>query len=438
MRPDLSDSELLQRLNGLATEVEQATLGALLLDGRSLSKLATLTDQHWSRDAHSEIFAAIGALALKGIPTDAVTVGDHLPNMRAYLIELANNSPGSANIEAYAASVVKYWRIRSALGIASTLRGSMLKADEDGIDAALVSLMDLSRVERTAEWSVNDALLMAYRQLEYAVEHPGELRGVTSGLDDLDECLGGFHPGDLVILGARPAMGKTAGMLSMAAAASIAGPAGIISAEQPAVQIGQRLLSQASKVAAKKLRTGRLDDLEWPKISAGMEKLVSRHLHIYDRSAPDVAEVARVARKWHHKYGIKALYVDYLQRINWTDMKLARHERVGEVARALKNLARDLNIPVLALAQVKREVEQRSNKRPTMGDLADSGEIEKEADQIIMLYRGEVYDDDSCPAGTAELIVEKNRHGSTGTTAVAWLGETMQLANLTTTPRSWP
>lgn len=415
-----------------AMDAERAVLGAVMLDGSALARVATLTGLHWSTQQHAAIWATVNALQLDGQPTDAVTVGQRLDRVAmSAVIEMANNAPGSANIEAHAALVVKHWRLRQAVTIAAELRDAAAAGNDSGIDAAVAALMDLSRHEQQAEWSAREAMTLAFDQLQFAAQNPGQLRGLTSGLEELDECLGGFHPGDLIVLGARPAMGKTAGMLSFAAAASIASPVGIISAEQPAVQIAQRLLSQASKVAAKKLRTARFEDGDWPKVASGMHSMVNRNFWVFDRSAPDVTEIARMARKWKHKHDIKALYVDYLQRIEPSrGSDTPKHERVGDVARSLKNLARDLDIPVVALAQVKRDVETRNDKRPRMGDLSDSSDIEKEADQILMLYRDEVYNAESQDKGTAELLVEKNRHGPTGFVRVAWLAETMQLANL--------
>jgi replicative DNA helicase len=172
-----------------------------------------------------------------------------------------------------------------------------------------------------------------------------------------------------------------------------------------------------------------VDDEDYGKLRHGIERMVSRKVFIYDRSAPSIGELCRIARKWKHQHGIKLLLVDYIQRIEGGSGD-RKHERVGDVARQLKNLARDLNIPVVALGQVSRDVEKREDKRPHMGDLSDSSEIEKEADQILMLYRDEVYDPDSEHKGTAEIIIEKNRHGPVGFARCAWLAETMKFGNL--------
>jgi replicative DNA helicase len=237
--------------------------------------------------------------------------------------------------------------------------------------------------------------------------------------------LGGAHDSDLVIVGARPAMGKTALLLNFMLAHSL--PCGLISAEQPYDQMGGRVLSIRGRVDAEKMRSGRFDTSDLRKLEGAVGDLVDRTCLIYDRSSPTIADVARMARKWKQQNGIRALYVDYVQRIehSTTSNKANKTERVGEVVRGLKNLARDLEIPVIALAQVNRQADGR---QPGMGDLADSSEIEKEADQIITLFRPAVHDENADPA-EAILSVEKNRHGPTGIVKAAWLAQTMRFEN---------
>jgi replicative DNA helicase len=201
----------------------------------------------------------------------------------------------------------------------------------------------------------------------------------------------------------------------------------VISGEQPVDQVAMRMASAESRMSAKRFRSANFEEHEWPRVFDGFTNMSGLPLHILDRSAPTLAEVVRVARRWVHQHGIKALYVDYLQRIVGEGER--KFEQVGFVARGLKNLARDLNIPVIVLAQVSRAVEGRSNQTPRMGDLSDSSEIEKEADQVLMLFRAGYYDE-KADQGVARVIVEKNRHGPTGYVDVAWLGETMTFADL--------
>jgi replicative DNA helicase len=216
----------------------------------------------------------------------------------------------------------------------------------------------------------------------------------------------------------------------MARAAAHAGnPVGIISGEQPVEQVTLRNFSAESHIDAKKFRNAGFDEAEWGKLFGAVETTSNLPMWFLDRSAPSLAEVVRVARRWKHKHGIKALYVDYLQRIAGEGER--KHEQVGFVARGLKNLARDLDIPIVVLAQVSRAVEGRASQVPRMGDLSDSSEIEKEADQVIMLFRPGYYDIDA-PQNVARVIVEKNRHGPTGYVDVSWHGGTMTFGDYST------
>jgi replicative DNA helicase len=263
--------------------------------------------------------------------------------------------------------------------------------------------------------------------IEEADSKKGGVFGVPSGLTDLDKVLGGFHNSDLYVVGARPAIGKTAMLLNFANAAGVAG--GVISAEQPAEQIGLRLIAIDGKVCAHKMRNGDLEEHDFARIALTARNLNQKEIHLYDKSGPTIMEVIRQARKWKMQYDIRILYVDYIQRLKWTDLKIARHEQVGNVVMCLKELARDLNIPIVALAQVNRDVEKRTDKRPNMGDLANSSEIEKEADCIMLLYRDEVYNDQTMDKGVIEIDVAKNRHGPTGWKKFIWQERFMRVEN---------
>jgi replicative DNA helicase len=301
-------------------------------------------------------------------------------------------------------------------------------AGEGTIDAAIRDLMTLALPAQKFDYNLNAAIKLAIDEIDEACE--GKAPGLTTGLADLDKMLGGLHGGDLVIVGARPAMGKTALMLNMAASALMAGfPVGVFSGEQGVSQITQRLIAIQGRIPVMRMRNGSLIGEDWSKLSAAVASLKDRGMYIFDKPAPTLSDIVRRARSWHYNHGIKAIYLDYLQRVKITT-KAPRHEAIGEIAAGLKELARELNIPVIALAQVNREVEKRVNKRPFMGDLKDSGTIEQEADQIFMLYRDEVYNEETKDKGLAEINIEKNRHGSTGRVDLAWRGEYLRFENL--------
>jgi replicative DNA helicase len=235
------------------------------------------------------------------------------------------------------------------------------------------------------------------------------------------------------IIAARPAMGKTALLLNMILGA-LAVPAGhsvgFISAEMPVAQIGTRICCMDGRVNSHKMRTGQLDDEDWARLTAATGRLIGSKLRVFDKSGVSIGEIERLARRWKHEHGLTALYVDYLQRIKGVNPNAERWQQVGDNVMRLKELARELDIPVICLAQVNRACEERGNKRPGMGDIANSSEVEKEADQIMVLYRDEVYDENSTDKGTAEINYVKNRHGPTGVVRVRWQAPFMRFCNL--------
>ena len=400
--------------------IERELIAAVLLKPSILWE-CQIEPEHFASEVHAQIWKTILDLQHKGESFDAVTVAETLGGEAgSRSIEIASESVGATSAApGYARRVVEDWRKRKASDIyAQALDGQMERDD------AIRALMSLDDQETRFECDIQQAFRWAISDMEEAQQAEGGLRGLTTGLIDLDRHLGGWHRGDLIVVGARPAMGKTALMLHFAQSASV--PIGVVSAEQPAYQIAQRHTASIGKVSLANLRQGKIGDRETQAVIAANRKL--RDYWILDRSSPSVTEVERVARRWHHKHGIKALFVDYIQRVKGVGEK--RHEQVGDVVRALKTLARDLDIPVIALSQVSRDVERRQNRRPGMADLSDSSEIEKEADQVITLYRDEVYDSQSDDAGIAELGIVKNRHGYVGTVRCAWAGEFVSFGNI--------
>lgn len=418
---------------------EQSVLGGLMLSPASLNMLGnTLSEDDFYRQDHRLIFRAIGELAEKSKPFDSVTLGEWFDANGLsssvdgkYLNELAMNVHSAANIMAYAEIVRSKAVARSVIEIATHAANQAFGSDGlEVADSAINALMALAKKESKAELTLKEAMGQAYAELLDAHANPGKLRGVTSGFARLNKRLGGFHKGDLIIFGARPSVGKTALLLNMAQAAKESGKCiGVISGEQPAVQVAQRHMSMKSLIHAENLRNGEIADDDWSKLSSAMHSLADGGYRIYDRSNPTLVEVERIARKWKQMYGLDALYVDYIQRISVPGSN-GRIEEVSAAGRGLKNLARDLDIPIIALAQVKASVDTRPDKRPNIGDLANSDELTREADSIIMIYRDEVYNDPSPSKGMAELLVEKNRHGPCGMIEVAFLAETMRFRDL--------
>lgn len=412
-------------------EAEHAVIGGLLLDNSRIADI-DLTPLDFCDAGMGQVFGAIRQLEGKNQPFDVFTVSDELKRTtgRDWVMTVATiqrNAVSAVNVHLYAQAVKRFRRNRDARIIAQQLQKD-IGQDDGAIDRAIAELMALDTAARVTTHSMRDALKQAVGYIDAVHKKGGTLTGIPTGLKELDVCIGGYQDSDLLVLGARPAMGKTGFLLSSVLAGGVA--AGIMSAEMSAMQLGLRAISNYGKVDSQLLRTANLDETDWPKINAAVHRLTELPIWIDDRSSPTIAEVQRWARKMKQKHGIKILFVDYLQRLKGNNPRMGRIDQVGEIVLGLKSLAKELNIPVVALAQVNRDVEKRPDKRPQMGDLANSSEIEKEADEIIMLYRDEVYNEDSDDKGIAEFNFEKNRHGPTGTVRAAWIPQYMLFADL--------
>lgn len=415
-------------------DAEQSVLGGLMIAPDALDKVADrIAESDFYRKDHRLIWRAIMELSARGQPCDAVTLGDWFDSNglgdmmggAGYCAELANTIPSAANITAYAQIVREKSVMRQVIDQATQLVESAYAGQSNGVellDRGITELMALQKVEARSEYTLRQAMTLAFAEAERARELGGRIPGIASGLVDLDRILGGWHDSDLIVIGARPAQGKTAVLLNFATACAL--PSGIVSAEQPAQQIGARVMSIKSLVPAERMRNGRFEPQDLRKLENAVGELCERTCMIYDRSSPTIADVSRMARKWKQQNGIRVLFVDYVQRIEaaQTRQSANKAEKVGEVVRGLKNLARDLEIPVIALAQVGRQADGR---QPGMGDLSDSSEIEKEADQILTLFRPGTADDNADDS-EAIISVEKNRHGPCGEIKTVWVPETMR------------
>lgn len=412
-------------------EAEQLIVGGLLLDNSKITEVE-LTPFDFCDQSLAQAFGAIKQLERNNQPFDVFTVADELgratgKDWTAFLATIARDTLSAKNIAIYAGKVKQFKRNREARRIAQELAEN-IGQDSGAIDKAIAMLSALETQAEQTTYTMREATRLAVDQIEAAHNAPGTLTGIRTGLDDLDASTGGYQNSDLFILAARPAMGKTGFLLSSALGCGV--PAGIISSEMAAVQLAMRGISAAGRVDSQKVKTATLDDDDWQRVSNGVARLMDSQIIIDDRSSPTIGEVQRWARKAKQKYGIKILFVDYLQRLKGNNPRSSRIDQVGEIAIGLKSIARELSIPVVALAQVNRNTEARPDKRPLMGDLANSSEIEKEADQVVMLYRDEVYNDDSPDKGIAEFIIEKNRHGPTGMIRAAWLAKYIRFENL--------
>lgn len=413
---------------------ERILLGALLADNSQLGQL-NLTAKDFTVAAHGQIFDVTRRMIGAGKVTDAITVAEFLEaetGRRDWLrltADMVMECISPANAPAYAALVRKASVARQAAWIGERLAQN--PGGDDSISTAIRELLELSSTSRDHACHVIDAMKEAVDDLTRAMD--GQLPGIKTGMRDLDESLGGLHQEDLIVVAARPAMGKTAFMLNLAAAANCG--VGIISGEQGRAQIGMRLFAIDGPVSLHRMRTGALADDEWARANEVMNRMKGKPMWIFDKPAPTVDDIVTQARAWKFHNDIGVLMIDYLQKIRGGAGKDFRLQ-IGDIAAQLKDLGRELKIPVVVLAQVKREVESRPmgadglGRMPYMGDIAESAIIEQEADQIITLYRPEVYDDTPIYKGLAYTNIGKNRHGPVGFKAISWRGEYLKFGDL--------
>lgn len=418
---------------------EQAVIGSALITPECITGIK-LTPEEFLVGNHQEIYAEILRMISFNEVVDVLTVSSNLKRLSGrdwlpLLGEMASKTPSAEhlNVVAYANVIQKEYNVRKAIVTAKELISKIQdNADLSTIDTAIKKLMEISQESKNYDHGVKTMCKSAADELDKAFETHlnGRTMGVTTGLTKLDSFLGGFHKSDLVVIPARPAMGKTALMLNMALNSK--SKCGIISSEQASNQLGLRCISIEGSASSSKMRSGDLHDADWARITAGVNNLLGKEIWVNDKPDITIQEIQRKGREWVFKYGIEILFVDYIQRINTSTRHENKIRQVEEVTVGLKNLAKELNIPIVGLAQVNRACEARENSRPHMGDVADASIIEKECDVMIILYRDEVYnqDENSINKGIAELNIAKNRHGPTGTAKVSWRGEYMQFRNL--------
>lgn len=413
-----------------ATDAEQALLGALMLDPECIDE-CDLRVEHFGQAAHQSLYRCILHVRQTG-PVDAITVQEYAISAGeetgglGYLVQMCQSSSGRYGLAGYVRIIRDAYKRRMASTIARRMLSEI--GHQDAISSAVSALIGLDTEHEMAEVGMREAMSASFRELEAAFQRQGELPGVTTGFSKLDGVTGGWQAGDLAIIQARPSMGKTALMLSMASAAAKTGcHVGIVSGEQPASQLSARILSMGSGIPLQAIRSADLDDSGWGRITETMRRVVDLPITMFDRSAPTLEEVASQCRRWSRS-GVRAVFVDYLQRMVCDAP--TRREEVSKIARGLKTIARDCNIAIIALAQSTRDVDNRTNKRPGLADIAESADCEREADSVISLYRDDVYDQDSRDAGRAELVVVKNRHGAVGVVNVAFVAASVRFAEL--------
>ncbi|MBL4621507.1 MAG: replicative DNA helicase [Immundisolibacteraceae bacterium] len=421
-------------------DAEQSVLGGLMLDSEAWELVADrVGEDDFYRQSHQIIFAAIRKLHDRSEPCDVITLSEALQAIGkvdevgglAYLGELAQGTPSSANIAAYADIIRERSITRQLTRVGSRIAESGFNPDgrtvAELLDSAEKEIFDIA--ERGAKGkkgfvSIEQVLPDVISQLDELFNSDGSLSGLSTGFADLDEKTAGLQKSDLIIIAARPSMGKTSLVMNLAENVAIRErvPVAIFSMEMPANQLANRLLASLGRVDTKRLRTGDLAEDDWPRITSAVTLLSEAPIYIDDTPALSPMELRARARRLKRKHGLGLILVDYLQLMQVPGSNENRTNEISEISRTLKALAKELEVPVVALSQLNRSLEQRPDKRPKMSDLRESGAIEQDADVILFIYRDEVYNDDSDAKGIAEIIIAKQRNGPIGTLRLAFVG----------------
>jgi replicative DNA helicase len=422
----------------MSVAAEQGVIAAILKMPH-IAKKCGLSASEFQSQACQDIYQSIREKSDSGELFDLITIGTDLNNKlpekdAAYLFDfmgklMAETAVMPGMFETYCHEIKRSYRLTEIRTIANTLLIDVEESKSpESADKAIAALMALENTGRNYSWTMEHAVKAGLRQVEEVSARDGMV-GVNTGLPELNDATGGFNDSDLVIIGARPAMGKTALLLNLANNCNV--PAGIVSAEQGHDQIGKRMLSIEGSCDAQRIRKADLSGDFVNDLGRAARRLIDKKIWINDRPAINIIQLCRQVREWAHRYEIKIAFVDYVQKIKGSRRGMSPKEEAAEVVGMLKNLAKELGIPIVALAQVNREVDKRPDPRPNMGDLSNAAEIEQEADLVIMLYRDEAYNPDTPDKGIAELLVEKNRHGPTGRIRCQWIGRYMQFKELT-------
>jgi len=428
-------------------EAEQAVIGGLLLDNIAWEQIADkITDEDFYRNDHRLLFAAIRALEAQNKPFDAVTLSEHLEKHNqleqagglVYLGRLAKDTPSASNIVAYADIVREKSVLRQLIHVGTQISNSGYQPE--GKDSPELLDEAEKNVFRIAEQGAKGAggfqeiktlLTKTLDKIDVLFNSDGAITGVSTGFDKFDEMTTGLQAADLVIVAGRPSMGKTTFAMNIAENAAIGNklPVAVFSMEMPGDALAMRMISSLGRVDQHHIRTGKLTDEDWARITSAISILSDTKIFIDDTPALSPNEIRARARRLKRKHGLGLVVIDYLQLMQVHGGSENRATEISEISRSLKAMAKELEIPVIALSQLNRSLEQRPDKRPVMSDLRESGAIEQDADLIVFIYRDEVYHEDSPQKGTAEIIIAKQRNGPIGKSVLTFLGKYTKFEN---------
>jgi replicative DNA helicase len=425
-------------------EAEQSVLGSLLIDRDAIIRVASyLKAEDFYVSANATIYAAIRDLYNRREPTDFVTLSDELERRGTledvggvgYLSSLLSAVPTAVHVEYYGKIVERTATLRRLIDAGTSIASIGYQDNietEDALDAAERALFNVTQQRSTKDFqSIDEVIDRFFDQLEFLQTHRDQLVGVPTGFTDLDSLTGGLQRSDLIILAARPSMGKTAFSLGMAYGAAVkhGRTVGIFSLEMSAEQLVQRLLSTETGIDSHRIRLGAINDREWDEISRAFGRLSEAKIFIDDSANAGIMDVRSKARRLQAEHGLDIVIVDYLQLMSGRRSE-NRVQEISEISRGLKGLARELNVPVVALSQLSRAVESRADHRPMLSDLRESGSIEQDADIVMFIFREEKYDEHSDKKGIAEIIVAKHRNGPVNSVNLRFFESTARFADL--------
>ncbi|MES9897841.1 MAG: replicative DNA helicase [Sedimenticola sp.] len=429
-------------------QAEQSVLGGLMLDNSTWDQIADrVVEIDFYRREHQLVFRTIELLADRSKPFDVVTLSESLERHgqldeaggMIYLGTLARDTPSAANIRAYADIVREHSVMRQLIKVGTEVADSGFAPEGresaellDEAERKVFEIAEKGAKSRGGFVSIKSLLTKAVDKIETLFEQDEPITGLSTGFSDLDDRTSGLHPADLVIVAGRPSMGKTTLAMNIAENVAINSglPVAVFSMEMPGESLAMRMMSSLGRINQSRVRNGKLEDDEWPRLTSAVSLLAEAKLYIDDTPAMSPLEVRARARRLMREHGeLGLIMIDYLQLMQVPGMGDNRTNEISAISRSLKALAKELNVPVIALSQLNRSLESRTNKRPIMSDLRESGAIEQDADLVVFIYRDEVYNEDSPDKGRAEIIIAKQRNGPIGTLNLTFLGEFTKFEN---------
>ena len=426
------------------TEAEQSVLGSMIIDKTSIAQaVEVLRSEDFYRDAHKVIFQAILELYQKDAPVDMITLIEHLRSIEklensggiTYITEISNSVPSTANLQSYIKIVEDKSMLRKLIRSSTEIiENSYNKQDnvEEVLDFAEKKIFDIAEKRTTSDFeSISSVLERGFLEIERLFNNKGDITGVPTGFPELDSKTSGFQSGDMVLVAARPSMGKTTFALNIAQYASLRANKSVVifSLEMSKEQLGYKLLCAEANVDMLKLRTGNLEDQDWENIARASGPLAASKIYIDDTPGITVMEMRSKCRRIKIEHGIDMIVIDYLQLMSGSGSE-SRQQEVSEISRSIKALAKEMKCPIIALSQLSRAPEQRADHRPMLSDLRESGSIEQDADIVMFLYRDEYYNKETEEKNIAECIISKQRNGPVGTVKLAWLGQYSKFGRL--------